>query len=70
MGLNLLALILTFVEIGKYAAETLTPFSMLFTQVLKLTCGCGNFALDIVVHILFPQGHWSIVGLAIGVGLV
>ncbi|KAJ2898433.1 uncharacterized protein MKZ38_003940 [Zalerion maritima] len=70
VGLNLLALILTFIEIGKFAAETLTPFSMLFTQVIKLTCGFANLALDIVVIVEFPQGHWSIVGVAIGSGLV
>lgn len=49
----------------KYFAEALTPWSMLFTHVIKLTCATAIMALDIVVYIQRHDRHYSLVGLGL-----
>lgn len=70
MGLSTVCLILTTIEISKLAAESLTPFVMVFTHVLKTTCTLAILGLDIVVYIWRTDGHWSLTGLVIDCALV
>lgn len=70
VGFSLVSLILTFMEIAKVAAETLTPFSFIFMHVIKLTCSLASLALDIVVYLKFPDGEWSWIGLGMDSGLI
>ena len=70
MGLSTLSLILTAVEISKLVAETLTPFAMVFTNVLKLTCAAAILGLDVVVYLSRTDGHWSLIGLVIDCALL
>ncbi|KAK5662573.1 hypothetical protein OQA88_8486 [Cercophora sp. LCS_1] len=65
VGFSTLALICTIIEISKMATETLTPFAMLCTHVLKLTLAFAMLSLDITVHIQGVDHNYSIVGLAL-----
>ncbi|CAM1504256.1 Fc.00g018470.m01.CDS01 [Cosmosporella sp. VM-42] len=55
----------TFYEIGKYFAEALTPWTMLFTHVIKMTCAIAILALDAVVYAQRHDRHYSLVGLGL-----
>ncbi|KAJ9148498.1 hypothetical protein NKR23_g4793 [Pleurostoma richardsiae] len=70
IGFSLLSLILTILEIARVTSERLTPMTMLFTHIIKLTCSFAILALDIVVYTARSEGHWSAVGLAIDCGLI
>ncbi|KAG9251206.1 uncharacterized protein F5Z01DRAFT_639604 [Emericellopsis atlantica] len=65
VGLSFLASICTMVEIARYLAESLTPWTVLFTHTIKLTCAACLLALDIVAHIKVIDENFSIVGLAL-----
>ncbi|KAK5995609.1 hypothetical protein PT974_04023 [Cladobotryum mycophilum] len=62
--------ICTFVEIAKYVAESLTPWTMLFTHVIKLTCVTSILILDVVVYVQRSDEHYSLVGLGIDAALM
>jgi hypothetical protein len=70
VGFSLVALLLTIVEIAKYAGDVLTPFMLLATHVIKLTLAFANLGLDIVVYLQRREREYSIVGLAIDCGLL
>lgn len=65
VAFSTLALVCTLIEIAKTAAETLTPFAMVCTHILKLTLALAMLALDIVVHIQGLDHEYSSVGLAL-----
>lgn len=65
VAFSTLALVCTLTEIAKTAAETLTPFAMVCTHILKLTLALAMLALDIVVHIQGLDHEYSSVGLAL-----
>ena len=51
-------------------SETLTPFFMLASYVIKLVLAFANLGLDIVVYQQRTDANYSIVGLAIDCGLL
>ncbi|KAF5017421.1 hypothetical protein F66182_10649 [Fusarium sp. NRRL 66182] len=55
----------TFVEIAKYFAESLTPWTMLFTHIIKMTCAIATLVLDIVVYAEEHDKHYSLVALGL-----
>jgi hypothetical protein len=67
---NLIALILTIIEVARKATERLTPFMMICSQVLKLTLAIAVLALDIVAFLQRMDGHYSTIGLALDCGLL
>jgi hypothetical protein len=70
VGLSTVSLVLTTVEISKLVAETLTPFAMIFTHVLKVMCTLAILGLDIAVYIWRTDGHWSLTGLVLDCALL
>jgi hypothetical protein len=65
VGLSLLSLILTIVEVAKLASETLTPWAMFFTHVLKIVCTFAILALDIVIYMQRTDGYYSLAALVL-----
>lgn len=65
IGLSAVSLILTIVEIVKMAGETLTPWLMLATHVIKSTCAGAILALDVVVFTERKGGNCPLIGLGI-----
>ena len=57
----------TFYEMAKYFAEALTPWTMLFTHIIKTTCAIAILALDAVVYAQRHDRHYSLVGLGLDV---
>ncbi|KAF4982695.1 hypothetical protein FZEAL_1722 [Fusarium zealandicum] len=67
VALWFVASLCTFVEVAKFFAESLTPWTMLFTHVIKLTCAISTLALDIVVYVQHHDKHYSLVALGLDV---
>ncbi|KAK4124613.1 hypothetical protein N657DRAFT_680562 [Parathielavia appendiculata] len=67
---NLVALILTILEVARKATERLTPFFMVCSQVVKLTLALAVLALDIVAYLRRMDGHYSTIGLSLDCGLL
>ena len=65
VGLGLLCVVLTGLEVHRLVAETLTPFFLLACNVLKVTGAGAILALDIVVYTQRADGNWSTIGLAL-----
>ncbi|WQF78444.1 hypothetical protein CDEST_03458 [Colletotrichum destructivum] len=65
IGFSLICLISTFYEVSKLAAETLTPWTMLFTHVLKIVCSLATLALDAVVFVQRKDSRYAAVGLGL-----
>ncbi|KAK2034299.1 hypothetical protein LX32DRAFT_721277 [Colletotrichum zoysiae] len=65
IGFSLICLISTVYEVSRLAAETLTPWTMVFTHVLKIVCSLATLALDIVVFLQRKDSHYSVVGLVL-----
>ncbi|KAK1982220.1 hypothetical protein LZ30DRAFT_591042 [Colletotrichum cereale] len=65
IGFSLICFVSTVYEVSKLAAETLTPWTMLFTHVLKMVCSLAALALDIVVFLQRKDSHYSVVGLGL-----
>ncbi|KAF3359422.1 NAD-dependent deacetylase hst4 [Verticillium dahliae VDG1] len=63
LGLPLIILILTLIEFVKLGAETLTPWTMVATNVVKTVCACGGMSVDVVMYIQRKDRHYSLVGL-------
>lgn len=63
--MSVVVVVATLYEIWRYTAETLTPWTMLFTHVVKTTCAIAILALDIVVYVQSTEKHYSLVGLGI-----
>ncbi|KAL6870501.1 hypothetical protein J3F83DRAFT_736549 [Trichoderma novae-zelandiae] len=53
----------TIFEIARYFAESLTPWTMLFTHVVKLACASAILALDVVIYVQRSDSHYSLIGL-------
>ncbi|KAG8409792.1 hypothetical protein J3458_018874 [Metarhizium acridum] len=58
----------TLIEIVKYMSEALTPWTVLFTHVVKLTCASAILALDVVVYAQEKE-YQSLVGIGLDVAL-
>ncbi|WYZ34287.1 hypothetical protein EsH8_I_000563 [Colletotrichum jinshuiense] len=65
IGFSLICLVSTVYEVSRLAAETLTPWTMLFTHILKIVCSLSTLALDIVVFVQRKDSHFSVVGLGL-----
>ncbi|KAL9946971.1 hypothetical protein D7B24_000778 [Verticillium nonalfalfae] len=63
LGLPLIVLILTLIEFVKLGAETLTPWTMVATNVVKTVCACGGMSVDVVMYTQRKDRHYSLVGL-------
>lgn len=61
---------LTVFEIVKLANETLTPWTMLFTHIMKVVTSCASLSVDVVIYVEQLDRHYSIVGLALNVLLM
>ncbi|TEA15081.1 hypothetical protein C8034_v002761 [Colletotrichum sidae] len=70
IGFSLICLVSTVYEIAKLAAETLTPWTMLFTHVLKIVCSLATLALDVVVFVQRKDSRYSLVGLGLDCVLI
>uniref|UniRef100_L2G8Z2 Uncharacterized protein n=1 Tax=Colletotrichum fructicola (strain Nara gc5) TaxID=1213859 RepID=L2G8Z2_COLFN len=70
IGFSLICLFSTIYEVSKLAAETLTPWTMIFTHVLKFVCSMATLALDIVVFTQRKDSHYSVVGLGLDCFLI
>ncbi|RSL50044.1 hypothetical protein CEP53_008951 [Fusarium sp. AF-6] len=70
IALWFVASLCTFIEIAKYFAEALTPWTMLFTHVIKLTCALSTLVLDIVVYVQKHDKHYSLVALGLDCGFI
>lgn len=55
----------TLFEIARFVSETLTPWTMLFTHVVKLACAAAILALDIVIYVQRSDKNYSLVGLGL-----
>ncbi|KAK2609127.1 hypothetical protein QQS21_002354 [Conoideocrella luteorostrata] len=67
--LSFVAAMCTLIEIVKYMAEALTPWTMLFTHIIKLACASAICALDAVVYAQLEKYH-SLIGLGLDVALL
>ncbi|XWW92349.1 hypothetical protein V2A60_000272 [Cordyceps javanica] len=63
--MSLIASLCTFVDVARYYTESLTPWTMLFTHVIKATCAFAILALDVAVYILLSEEKYSLVGIAL-----
>ncbi|EEY23638.1 conserved hypothetical protein [Verticillium alfalfae VaMs.102] len=65
LGLPLIVLILTLIEFVKLGAETLTPWTMVATNVVKTVCACGGMSVDVVMYTQRKDRHYSLLSVAI-----
>ncbi|KAK4463329.1 hypothetical protein QBC42DRAFT_69641 [Cladorrhinum samala] len=70
VGFNLISLVLTLLEIARYATERLTPFLMLSTHIIKLTLSLAVLGLDVVAHLRSMDGFYATIGLSLDCGLL
>ncbi|KAL7951408.1 hypothetical protein V8C42DRAFT_7274 [Trichoderma barbatum] len=63
VALSAVVAICTIFEIARYFAESLTPWTMLFTHIVKLGCATAILALDVVIYVQRSGSHYSLVGL-------
>ncbi|KAG5987215.1 hypothetical protein E4U54_005090 [Claviceps lovelessii] len=66
--MSFIAATCTLFEMVKYMDEALTPWTMLFTHVIKLTCASAICILDAVVYARRKE-YQSLVGLGLDIGL-
>ncbi|KAK3496390.1 hypothetical protein B0T13DRAFT_285346 [Neurospora crassa] len=65
VGFSIISVALTIAEMWKARSETLTPFFMLCTHLVKYTLASGMLGLDATVYVKYPDHHYSTVGLAL-----
>jgi hypothetical protein len=65
VGFSLISLVFSILEITKYISETLTPFFLLCSQVVKLTLFLAVLGLDVTEFIARVDGPYTTIGLAI-----
>ncbi|KAK3319839.1 hypothetical protein B0T19DRAFT_273157 [Cercophora scortea] len=70
VGFSVISLMLSIIEISRAATESLTPFTMLCTHVIKLTLAFAILGLDVTVYLKSLDGQYSIVALALDCGLL
>ncbi|KAH6606009.1 hypothetical protein Trco_005162 [Trichoderma cornu-damae] len=61
--LSCVVAVCTIFEIARYISESLTPWTMLFTNVVNLACASAILALDVVVYVRRSDSHYSLAGL-------
>jgi hypothetical protein len=67
--MSFIAALCTLIEIVKFMAQTLTPWTVLFTHVIKLTCASAILALDVVIYTQRKE-YYSLVGLGLDATLL
>lgn len=60
----------TLFEIARFIGESLTPWTVLFTHTIKLTCATALLVLDSVAHARRIDGHYTAIGLGLDVALL
>ncbi|KAI0129174.1 hypothetical protein BJ170DRAFT_682961 [Xylariales sp. AK1849] len=65
-----ISFILNLVQIAKFIAEALTPFGMLFGNVVTSVFSLAILALDVVVYINHADKNYSIIALALDCALL
>ncbi|KAL5630511.1 hypothetical protein BROUX41_000383 [Berkeleyomyces rouxiae] len=66
IALPVLALFFTGYEVFRYVSQTLTPWTMLFTNIVKVTCSVGAVILDVYVYVIQRPGHYyAVAGLVL-----
>lgn len=70
VSFSIASLLLNIIEMSRLISETLTPFFMLFTHIVKLTLAAAILGLDVVAYIQNIEGNWPIIGLAIDISLL
>ncbi|KAK3347907.1 hypothetical protein B0H65DRAFT_158689 [Neurospora tetraspora] len=65
VGFSFISATLTVAEVWKARSETLTPFFMLCTNLIKSTLASGMLGLDATVYVQYSNHHYSVVGLAL-----
>ncbi|KKA28527.1 hypothetical protein TD95_004748 [Thielaviopsis punctulata] len=71
IALPVFALALTSYECWRYYSETLTPWTMLFTNTLKVTCSIGALVLDVYVYVVQKPGYYyAVAGLALDASFI
>lgn len=55
---------------AKLAAETLTPWTMLFTHVMKVVICCASLAVDIVWFLEQKDHRYTVAGLVLDIVLL
>ncbi|KID98205.1 hypothetical protein MAJ_05836, partial [Metarhizium majus ARSEF 297] len=68
VAMSFIAATCTLIEIVKYMTEALTPWTVLFTHIVKLTCASAILALDVVVYAQEKE-YQSLVGIGLDVAL-
>ncbi|KAJ3473924.1 hypothetical protein NLG97_g10070 [Lecanicillium saksenae] len=63
--MSLVASLCTFVDIARYYTESLTPWTMLFTHIIKATCAFAILALDVAVYIILSEEKYSLIGIGL-----
>ncbi|OPB36692.1 hypothetical protein A0O28_0057720 [Trichoderma guizhouense] len=63
VALSSVVALCTIFEIARYFSESLTPWTMLFTHVVKLACASAILALDVVIYVQRSDARYSLVGL-------
>jgi hypothetical protein len=63
--LSFAAAVCTCFEIARFVGESLTPWTMLVTQVISMTCALGILILDIVVLLQLDKAHYSTISLGL-----
>jgi hypothetical protein len=58
------------VQIARFIAEALTPFSVLFGNSVSVTLSLAVLALDVVVYIQHADKQYSTIGIGLDCGLV
>lgn len=61
--MSLIVAVFNFIEIVRYANESLTPWTMLFTHVIKTAATAAILALDVVAYIILSEQHYSVISI-------
>ncbi|KAL6852676.1 hypothetical protein ACO1O0_007224 [Amphichorda felina] len=70
IGLSGVSTVCTLFEIARFIGESLTPWTVLFTHTIKLTCATALLVLDSVAHARRIDGHYTAIGLGLDVALL
>ncbi|KAI1851300.1 hypothetical protein JX266_003375 [Neoarthrinium moseri] len=70
ISFSTVSFIINAVQIAKFIAEALTPFSMLFGNVVSLVLSTAILALDVVVYVRHSEKNYSTIALALDCALL
>lgn len=65
-----MATLCTFITIGRYLAESLTPWNLLVLHIIQLSAAGAMLAVDIVFHTYDIKHRFFILGIAFDCGLL